>query len=431
MITAITLLLFLFLMIIGMPIAFVVLGSSLAYFLFNPINPSIIAQRLTGSLESFPLLAVPFFVLAGSAMSRGGIADRLYSFCEAMVGHWRGGLAQIAVINSLFIGAMSGSATADAAIDARTVVPVMRKHGYSNGFASVISACSSVIGGPLLPPSIAMIIYGLLTSTSIARLFMAGIVPALILAVSMMLAIRMIAKRRNYGTLRDRRLPLREVGKRGMSAVWALLMPVILLFGLRFGWFTPTELGAIAAAYALFVGLIIYRGMKPGDLYDVLREAALTTANVMVIVAASKVFGMVLTLEEVPQQIVSIMMDISDNKWVVLLMMNLALLALGMIMEGLALQVILAPVFITIMASYDIDPVHFGVVLVLNTALGSVHPPVGSLVFTVCSITKCSVEEYTRELIPFLFVLLGVLTLVTFVPQISTFLPDLVLGPAK
>lgn len=427
---AATLILFLILMVIGMPIAFVVLGSSLLYFLFNPINPSIIAQKLTGSLESFPLLAVPFFVLAGSAMSRGGIADKLYSFCEALVGHWRGGLAQIAVINSLFIGAMSGSATADAAIDARTVVPVMRKHGYSNGFASVISSCSSIIGGPLIPPSIAMIIYGLLTSTSIARLFLAGVIPALILAVVMMITIRQIAIKRNYGTLRDKRLPWTEVGKRSVSAFWALLMPLILLFGLRFGWFTPTELGAIAAAYALFVGLVIYRGMTGRDIYDVFKEAALTTANVMVIVAASKVFGMVLTLEEVPQQIVAGMLALSDNKWVVLVMINLTLLLLGMIMEGLALQVILAPVFMSIMASYGIDPVHFGVVLVLNTAIGSVHPPVGSLVFTVCSITKCSVEEYTRELIPFLLVMLGVLALVTFVPQVSTFLPDLLMGPA-
>ncbi|MGV3650877.1 MAG: TRAP transporter large permease [Devosia sp.] len=424
-----TFVVFLILMILGMPIAFVVLGSSLLYFAFNPMNPSVIAQRLVGSLESFPLLAVPFFVLAGSAMARGGIADRLYSFCEALVGHWRGGLAQIAVINSLFIGAMSGSATADAAIDARTVVPVMRKHGYSNGFASVISACSSVIGGPLLPPSIALIIYGLLTSTSVARLFMAGIVPGLLLAASLMVTIRIIAGRRGYGTLRDKRLPMREVVRRGGSAVWALFMPVLLLVGLRLGWFTPTELGAIAAAYAIFVGLFVYKGFTGSEFYDVLREAALTTANVMVIVACSKVFSMVLTLEEVPQAVVGWMLAFSENKWVILILINVGLLVLGMVMEGLAIQVILAPVFLTIMSNYGIDPVHFGIVLVLNTAIGSVHPPVGTLVFTVCSITKCSVEEYTRELIPILGVMLGVLALITFIPEISTFLPDLVFGP--
>lgn len=425
-----TLLVFCVLFILGMPIVFVMLGTSLLYFFVNPMSPSLIAQKLTSSLESFPLLAVPFFVLAGSAMSRGGIADRLYSFCEALVGHWRGGLAQIAVINSLFIGAMSGSATADAAIDARTVVPVMRKHGYSNGFASVVSACSSIVGGPLLPPSIVLIIYGLLTSTSIARLFMAGILPGILLAICLMVMVRIIAARRGYGTLRDRRLPVREVGRRALSGFWALMMPVLLLFGLRLGWFTPTELGAIAAAYALFVGLVVYRGIGGrGETYDVLREAALTTANVMVIVATSKVFSLVLTLEDVPQQMMNALLALSENRAMVLVLINLALLVLGMVMEGIALQVILAPVFIAIMQHYQIDPVHFGIMLVVNTSIGAVHPPVGSLVFTVCSITRCSTEEYTWELLPFLAVLLFVLVLITFVPAISLLLPNLVLGP--
>jgi tripartite ATP-independent transporter DctM subunit len=424
-----TLLVFCVLFMLGMPIVFVMLGTSLLYFFVNPMSPTLIAQKLTSSLESFPLLAVPFFVLAGSAMSRGGIADRLYSFCEGLVGHWRGGLAQIAVINSLFIGAMSGSATADAAIDARTVVPVMRKHGYSNGFASVVSACSSIVGGPLLPPSIVLIIYGLLTSTSIARLFMAGILPGILLAVCMMAMVRVIAGRRGYGTLRDRRLPAHEVGRRALSGFWALMMPVLLLFGLRLGWFTPTELGAIAAGYALFVGLVVYRGIGGGETYDVLREAALTTANVMVIVATSKVFSLVLTLEEVPQHLMNALLAVSENRWVVLIMINLALLLLGMVMEGIALQVILAPVFIAIMQQYQIDPVHFGIMLVVNTAIGAVHPPIGSLVFTVCSITRCSTEEYTRELLPFLGVLLFVLLLITFIPAISLALPDLLLGP--
>lgn len=424
-----TLVVFLVLMALGMPVAFVVLGSSLLYFFFNPINPSVIAQRLVGSLESFPLLAVPFFVLAGSAMARGGIADRLYGFCEALVGHWKGGLAQIAVLNSLFIGAMSGSATADAAIDARTVVPVMRKHGYDLGFASVISACSSIIGGPLLPPSIVLIIYGLLTSTSVARLFLAGIVPALILAVCMMIVIRITAGRRGYGVLRDRRLPMREVVRRGGSAVWALFMPVLLLVGLRMGWFTPTELGAIAAAYALFIGLFVYKGISGSEIYDVLREAALTTANVMVLVACSKLFAMVLTLEQVPQALVGWMLAFTDDKWMILIVINLGLLVLGMVMEGIALQVILAPIFLVIMSNYGIDPVHFGIVLVINTAIGAVTPPVGSLMFTVCMITRCSVEHYVREMWPMLGVLLGVLALVTFVPEVSTFLPDLVFGP--
>lgn len=426
--TLVVLFVFLFLLVLGLPVAYVILGSSLLYFLFNPINPSLVVQRMVGGLESFPLLAVPFFVLAGTAMARGGIAERLYAFCDALVGHWRGGLAQIAVINSLFIGAMSGSATADAAIDARTVVPVMRRHGYDLGFASVISSVSSIIAGPLLPPSIALIIYGLLTNTSIARLFLGGVVPALILAASMMVLIRFIARRRDYGTLRDRRMPMRDVVRRGGAAVWALMMPVLLLVGLRMGWFTPTELGAIAALYAIFVGLFVYRGIAGNQFYDVLREAAFITANVMVIVAASRVFGLVLTLEQVPQTVVAWLLALTESKWLILILLNLGLLIIGMVLDGIAIQVILAPVFVVIMQAYGIDPVHFGIFLVVNTAIGSVTPPVGSLMFTVCTITRCSIEHYTREMWPFVGLLLAVLMLFTFVPQISTFLPNLLLG---
>ena len=258
---ALTFLVFLVLLFAGMPISFVLLGSAMSYFLVNPIAPSIIAQRMNGSLELFPLLAVPFFVFAGAAMARGGIADRLYGFAEALVGHWRGGLAQVAVINSLFMGAMSGSSNADAAIDARTIVPIMRKQGYSNGFASAISACSGVIA-PVLPPSIGLIIYGLLTNTSIGQLFIGGIIPAFIIAAALMITVHEVSKRRGYGSLRPDRMPAREVAIKARHAVWALAMPFLLLFGLRIGWFTPTELGAIAAAYALFVGLFVYPGFQ-------------------------------------------------------------------------------------------------------------------------------------------------------------------------
>lgn len=420
-----TLSVFTILLFAGMPMPFVLLGSSMSYFLFNPIAPSIIAQRLNGSLELFPLLAVPFFVFTGALMARGGIAERLYGFAEGLVGHWRGGLAQVAVINSLFLGAMSGSANADAAIDARTVVPVMRKQGYSNGFASAISACSGVIA-PLLPPSIGLIIYGLLTNTSIARLFIGGIVPAFITAACLMITVREVSKRRGYGALREKRLPLREIGLRARHAIWALAMPVLLLFGLRIGWFTPTELGAVASGYAMIVGLFIYKGFRGRDIFEIGRESAHTTASVMLIIATSAIFSVVLTLEEVPQLVVGQLLDISDNKYVVLLIINILLLLLGTVMEGLSLMIILAPLFLQVMARLGIDPIHFGVVLIFNLTIGSVSPPIGSVLFTVCSITKCSIEEFTRESIP-LFLALGVaLFIITFVPQTVLFLPRLV-----
>lgn len=415
---------FLLLLCLGVPIAFTILGASVAYFTLNPMMASIVAQRMSSSLESFPLLAVPFFILAGGAMARGGIARRLYHLADGLVGHWWGGLAQVAVMNSLFLGAMSGSSNADAAIDARTIAPIMRERGYSNGFASVVSAASGVIA-PIMPPSIGLIVYGLLTDTSIGRLFTGGVIPALLIAVALLATVRFAAKRRNYRPEREHRLPLKETVARAWSAAWALAMPVLLLVGLRGGWFTPTELGAMAAVYALVVGLVVYRGFGLGEIYPLLRESALTTANVLFIIAAASVFSLILALEQVPQQMVTALLSISDNKYVVLLVINLLLLVLGTMLEGLALLIILVPILLEVTRSLGIDPVHFGIVLVFNTTIGSITPPVGTVLFTVCSITRCSIEEFALESVPFLVALIGVLMLLTFVPSLVTFLPDL------
>ncbi len=415
---------FLLLLVLGTPIAFVLLGTSVAYFAVNPMMASIVAQRMSSALESFPLLAVPFFVVAGAAMARGGIAERLYGFANALVGHWWGGLAQVAVMNSLFLGAMSGSSNADAAIDARTIAPIMRDKGYSNGFASVISAASGAIA-PIMPPSIGLIIYGLLTNTSIGRLFLGGVVPAFLITGALLLTVRLIAKRRGYRPERETRAPATEVFSRGRAALWALAMPVMLIFGLRTGWFTPTELGAIAAIYAFAVGLVIYRGMGLRDTYALLRESAHTTASVLFIVASASVFSMILALEQIPQQIVGALLLVSDNPHVVLLIIMLGLLALGTVLEGLALLVILAPLLLEVTRLLGIDPVHFGVLLVLNTTIGSLTPPVGTVLYTVCAITRCSVEEYTREALPFLAALIAVLLLLAFFPPLVTALPNL------
>ena len=376
---------FIALLVFGVPIAFTILGASVGYFAVNPMMASIVAQRMASSLESFPLLAVPFFIVAGAAMARGGIAQRLYHLADGMVGHWWGGLAQVAVMNSLFLGAMSGSSNADAAIDARTIAPIMRERGYSNGYASVVSAASGAIA-PIMPPSIGLIVYGLLTDTSIGRLFIGGIVPAFIITVALLLTVRVTAKRRGYAPERSHRLPTPEIGRRAWAALWALAMPVLLIVGLRGGWFTPTELGAIAAA---------------------------------------AVFSLVLSLEQAPQKMIGVLLSISDNKFVVLLLINVMLLILGMMLEGLALMIILVPILLEVTRALGVDPVHFGIVLVFNTTIGSITPPVGTVLFTVCTITKCSIEEFARESVPFLVALIGVLLLLTFVPLLVTFLPNL------
>lgn len=416
---------FVLLLVLGIPIAFVILGASVVYFTLNPLMASIVAQRMSSSLESFPLLAVPFFIAAGAFMAHGGIAKRLYDLADGLVGHFYGGLAQVAVVNSLFLGAMSGSANADAAIDARTIAPIMREQGYSNGFASVVSAASGAIA-PIMPPSIGLIVYGLLTGTSIGRLFIGGIVPAFIITAALLLTVRWTSRRRGYLPVRPVRLPLSEVAFRAGAALWALAMPVLLIVGLRGGWFTPTELGAIAALYAFVVGLFIYRGVRWNQILGIMRESARTTANVLFIVVTAAVFSMILALEQAPQQMVNALLSLSDNKYTVLLIVNLFLLILGTFLEGLSLMIILAPILLEIMQTLDVDPVHFGIVLVFNTTIGSITPPVGTVLYTVCSITKCSIEEFAVEFLPFFAALVGVLILLTFVPPLVTFLPNLI-----
>ena len=416
---------FVLLLVLGVPIAFVILGASVVYFTLNPLMTSIVAQRMASSLESFPLLAVPFFIVAGAFMAHGGIAKRLYALADGLVGHFHGGLAQVAVLNSLFLGAMSGSANADAAIDARTIAPIMREQGYSNGFASVVSAASGAIT-PIMPPSIGLIVYGLLTGTSIGRLFIGGIVPAFIITAALLLTVRWTSKRRGYLPVRAARLPLIAVATRAGAALWALAMPVLLIVGLRGGWFTPTELGAIAAIYAFVVGLFIYRGVRWNQVFAIMRESARTTANVLFIVVTAAVFSMILALEQAPQQMVNALLALSDNKYAVLLIVNLFLLVLGTFLEGLALMIILVPILLEIMQTLDVDPVHFGIVLVFNTTIGSITPPVGTVLYTVCSITKCSIEEFAVEFLPFFAALVGVLILLTFVPPLVTFLPNLI-----
>lgn len=416
---------FVLLLVLGLPVGFVMLGASMAYFTLNPLMASLVAQRMSSGLESFPLLAIPLFVIAGAAMARGGIADRLYAFCETLVGHWRGGLAQIAVLNSVFMGAMSGSANADAAIDARTIVPVMRKRGYSNAYGSAVSAASSLIA-PIMPPSIALIIYGLLTNTSIGKLFVGGVIPAILIAISLMLTVRWTAIRMNLAPESKKRAGPREILSTGRAALWALAMPAMLLVGLRGGWFTPTELGAVAAVYAFVVGVFVYRGLSLSETVTLFSESAMTTAGVMFIIASASVFSMILSLEQVPQQLITFLLTLSENKYVVLLIINIALLILGTVFEGLAIIVILGPLLVQVAQSLGVDPVHLGVVLVFNTAIGSMTPPVGTVMFTVCSITRCSVEDFAKASVPFLFSSIIVLLLLTYVPALVTFLPNLV-----
>jgi len=412
----------------GLPIAFSLGLAACVFFLSAPgVSPAFMIQRMVATTESFPLLAVPFFIFAGAVMTQGGITERIFGLADALVGHRVGGLAQVNVLNSVFIGGMSGSGNADAAIDSKTLVPVMVSKGYSKPFAAAVTAASGVIA-PIIPPGIGMLIYGFIADVSVGRLFIGGIVPGLLLALGLMIVVHIVSKRRGYGRQRGHRVPFREVLGHVRHAAWALMLPVLILVGLRFGAFTPTEAGAVAAAYAVFVGMVVYRELHWRDLGPIVSESLAATAVVMLILATANALMWALTWERIPMQMAQALFALSDNPYVILLLINILLLFLGCVMEGTAILIILTPILVPVIVKLGIDPVHFGLVFVINLTIGAVTPPVGTILYTVCSIVGVTVEEFTRELWPFLIALVAVLFLVTYFPPTVLWLPNLVMG---
>jgi len=416
------------LLVIGVPIAFTLGLASAVFYLTAPgISPAFLVQRMVASTESFPLLAVPFFIFAGAVMTRGGISHRILGLADSLVGHRVGGLAQVNVLNSVFIGGMSGSGNADAAIDAKTLVPIMVQKGYSKPFAAAVTAASGVIA-PIIPPGIGLLIYGFIADVSVGRLFIGGIVPGLMLALGLMIAVHYVSVRRGYGRQRTRRAPLSEVLYHARQASWALFLPVLILGGLRGGAFTPTEAGAVAAMYAVLVGAFIYREISLADLRPIVAESLAATAVVMLIIGAASALMWALTWERVPLLMTQALFSISSNPYVLLFLVNVLLMILGCLMEGTALLIILTPILAPVFTRLGVDPVHLGLVVVLNLTIGAVTPPVGTILYTVCAILNLTVEELTRELGPFLLALVVVLFVVTYVPPTVIWLPNLVMG---
>lgn len=411
-------------MVAGVPVAYAIMLAALTWFVTNPDVPDgIFVQEIVGTLTSFPLLAVPFFVFAGVAMAHGGIAERIVDLAQGLIGHRRGGLAQVLVVNSVIMGGMSGSSNADAAIDAKVIVPQMTRTGYPKPFSSALSAASGVIA-PILPPGIGMIIYGLLAQVSIGKLFMAGIVPGLLLAVALSFTARIVTKKQDLGAPQPRQ-SWRDVAQLTLWALPALAMPVLLIGGLRFGVFTPTELGAVAALYTLAVGVFVYRRLGLRQIRVVFEESVLISAIIMVIVAAAATLGAVITYEQLPRQILDQLLGITDNTIILLLILNIVLLVLGSFFEATSLLVIVTPILASLATAFDIDPIQLGVVVVLNLTIGGVTPPIGTVMYTVLGITKVSIWDYTKAIAPFLAALVAVLMLVTYVPIFTVGTVDL------
>ncbi len=410
---------------LGLPVAFSLGLSSLAYILASDIPLNIIPQRMFSGIDSFVLLCVPGFILAGNLMNIGGITERIIGFCNAAVGHIRGGLGIANVGASMVFAGISGTAVADTASIGSVMIPSMVKEGYETDFSCAVTASSSTIG-PIIPPSLPMIIAGTITGLSVSRLFVAGAIPGLLLGVGLAGVSYYISRKRNHP--KGERFSLKHLFKTFYGAFWALLMTFIILAGIIGGFFTPTEASMVAVAYAIFVGFFVYKELHLKDLPRIFLESAITTASLMVLVGFANVFAWILTTEQIPQMVADAMLSVTKNKYLILLLVNLLLLFVGTFMETIAALMILFPILLKVGTAVGVDPIQFAVICVLNLVIGLTTPPVGVCLFVASSIGKISLGKLTRAILPFLAVSLFVLLLVTYVPAITLFLPNLVFG---
>lgn len=408
---------------IGMPIAFSLGVASVVTLQFGSTLPlTLVAQRLFAAADSFPLMAIPFFMLAGGLMDTGGISKRLVDFAHSLVGWIYGGLGMVAVLAAMFFAGISGAAAADTAAVGAVSIPAMIRKGYDKGFAAAIQAAGGSIG-VIIPPSIPMIIFGVIGGVSIGKMFMGGFVPGVLIGGGLMTASYFLAKKAGYK--RDARASLSEVRKAFFDALWALLMPGIILGGIMGGIFTPTEAAVVAAIYGLFVGLFVYRELKISDLPGVFAKAAVTTSTVMLLIATANIFGWILTAEQIPQTVANYLVSLTDSPAVLYALILVMLLAVGTFMETTASLIILSPVFLPVIEQFGIDPVHFGVVMVTALAIGMLTPPLGICLFISCNIAGIPLSQIIRYVLPLLAIMIGCLFLITFVPDLVMFIPDI------
>jgi len=415
----------LLLLFLKVPVYVAVLGGSAVYFLMNPgVNSIIFAQQAITGTESISLLAIPFFVCAGIFMNYTGVTKRIMDFCSAITGRMHGGLAQVNVLLSTLMGGLSGSNIADAAMQSKMLVPEMEKKGFLKEFSSVVTAASSMIT-PLIPPGIAMILYGCIANVSIGKLFVSGFGVGTLLCVTMMIVVRNVSKKRGYVPIRTEKLSRTEYAAALKPAILPLCLPIIIIGGIRLGIFTATEAGTVAIVYAFILGLA-YREMKLADMMRGLKETVCTTSSIMLIVSAACVFSWILTKERVPQQLTEWMVSSISNKYIFLMIINVFLLIVGMFIEGNASMIVLVPLLAPVAAAYGIDEIQFAMVYIFNNAIGALSPPMGTLMFVTCGITGCKTKTFIKEAVPFYILLVVDLLLLTYVPILTTGLVSLV-----
>ena len=365
--------------------------------------------------------------MAGAIMNYAGITRSLMALADALVGHMVGGLAQANIVLATLMGGLSASANADAAMQAKMLGPEMVKRGYSPAFVAAVTASAAVIT-PIIPPGIGLIIYGFIADVSIGRLFIGGIIPGLLMCVALMAVTWMVSKRRGYKAIRPHFVSLAELGTTFREALWALTIPVFIIVGIRFGIFTPTEAGAMTVLYATLVGFFAHKELKLADLPAIVLETVLATSTVMLIICAATAFGFYMSWERIPPQVATSLVQATHNPYILLLLINLMLIVVGMLVEGTAALIILTPILVPVVSKLGIDPVHFGLVMVVNLTIGGVTPPVGTLMYTTCTILRVPMDRFTVEALPLIGALFFVLFLITYVPWLVLVLPNLMMG---
>ena len=414
------------LLVVGLPVGFALVGASMAYLLLTEgLGTPQVLFRMINGIDSFPLLAIPFFILAGTVMNVGGVTERIFAFANALVGWLRGGLGHVNVAASVIFSGMSGAAVADVGGLGAIEVKAMREAGYDDDFSIGITGASSIIG-PLIPPSLPLIIYGVVASESIGRLFLAGIVPGVLIALMMSLTIYVLSRRRGYAA--DQPFDIRVAGRTAKRAVFPLLTPVIIIGGIMTGVFTPTEAAVAASAYAILLSALVFRSMSWSDFTRISRETATTTSSILLIVAGSAIFSWLLTANNVGTLVRDLVIGLTDSPWAFLFLVAAVTLVVGCFLDMIAAITILVPILLPTATSLGIDPIHFGIFFMFNLMLGLLTPPVGMVIFVLAKVADVSPAFVSRSLLLFAAPLLLALLALLFFPSLSTALPDLMEG---
>ena len=419
---------FLALMLIGTPIAFVIGGAGITWFLQNPAFPiSILVQRAVTPTQSFAFLAVPFFIFAGNLMNHTGITKYLLAFARLLTRRMVGGIAQVSVLLSLLMGGISGSAVADASMQARILGPEMIKRGYPKGYTAGLLCLTSMIVATI-PPSLGLILFGFIGNVSIGRLFVAGVIPGIMMTIAYMIVVGVTARIRKYDPPdMDAKLPtFKEIFFNLKKAIWALFFPLILIIGIRFGVFTPTEAGAFAVVYAMIVGVFVYKELNFKGFLTALKNSFIDTGGILLIIAMSGIFGFALTVENAPRLLAGVLFGITENPQILLIVIVIFLVVVGLFIDSNVMTLLFTPIILPVVTQMGVDPVHFGIIMMTMVTMGVFTPPVGTGIYIVCSILDCPIEVYIKETVPFYLTLIGLAIFFIFIPDIILWLPNLV-----